>query len=66
MGRDAGMAQIVNWDAVREDALAQGRAGWPKLSGNQVYMDIVIGSRTEQSMRLVFCLFAFWPCSWCS
>ena len=55
------MAQLVDWDALRADALEQGQAGWPKLSGNQVFMDIVIGTRTEQSMRLVFCLFEQTP-----
>lgn len=55
------MAQVTDWDALRETALAASQSGWPKLSGNQVFLDLVIGARSEQPMRLVFCLFEQTP-----
>ncbi len=58
MGRsNPGMATIHDWSLRRQEVLAQSQAGWPEHAGNQVYMDLVSGGRTEQTMRLVFLLF---------
>ena len=59
MGRkqDPGLAVFVDWAARKKEMLEQRVAGWPNLPGNQVYLDLVIDNRTEQTMRLVFALF---------
>ena len=59
MGRkqDPGLAVFVDWAARKKEMFEQQLAGWPNLPGNQVYMDLVIDGRTEQTMRLVFALF---------
>lgn len=58
MGRnDPGLAVYVDWAARKREVLEQAQAGWPALAGNQVYLDLTIDGRTEQTMRLVFGLF---------
>ena len=58
MGRgDPGMAIFVDWAGRKNDILEEAQAGWSKLAGNQVYMDLTVDGRTEQTMRLVFGLF---------
>lgn len=51
------MAVALNWLENRRLVLEECNQGWPEYKGNQVYMDIVIGGKTEQTMRLVFALF---------
>ena len=58
MGRgDPGMALFVDWAGRKNDILEEAQAGWPKLAGNQVYLDLTVDGRSEQTMRLVFGLF---------
>jgi cyclophilin family peptidyl-prolyl cis-trans isomerase len=61
MGRnDPGMMQFVDWDGNgRAAAMAAAATGFG--GNNQVYMDIVVANRTEQTMRLVFQLFEQTP-----
>lgn len=51
------MAVAANWLENRRLVLDECNQGWPEYEGNQVYMDIVVGGKTEQTMRLVFALF---------
>ena len=57
MGRDSGLALGRNWALNRGEVLAAKQAGWPDWQGNQVFFDVVVGGRREQTMRLVFALF---------
>ena len=57
MGRDNGLATLPDWGRRRADVLEQAQAGFSALGGNQVYMDIILGDRSEAPMRLVFMLF---------
>eukprot|EP00967_Tisochrysis_lutea_P079917 scaffold109524_cov35-Tisochrysis_lutea.AAC.3 len=56
MGRD-GLATRRNWAANRAEVLSEKQSGWASLEGNQVYLDLVIGGKRDQTMRLVFALF---------
>ena len=52
-----GLATLQDWDKHRVKALAQAQTGFSEFTGNQVYMDLVVGDRSDQPMRLVFQLF---------
>ena len=63
MGRgDNGLATPTNWAGRRSEVLEQAQNGiCNTLGGNQVYIDLVVGDRSEQPMRLVFMLFEQTP-----
>lgn len=53
-GQDQGLATLKDWGARREQILADAQRGLAQtLGGNQVYLDFVLGERSEQTMRLV-------------
>ena len=54
---DPGMAAPVDWSPHREVVLEERNQSWPELPGNQVFLDLVIDGKSEQTMRLVFALF---------
>ena len=54
---DPGMATPVDWAPHREAVLEERNQSWPDLPGNQVFLDLVIDGKIEQTMRLVFALF---------
>eukprot|EP00965_Chrysotila_dentata_P229164 6197020-Pleurochrysis_carterae.AAC.4 len=54
---DPGLAVAIDWSARKREVLAELNNNWPHHEGNQVYLDIVVGGRSEQTMRLVFALF---------
>ena len=54
---DPGMATAVDWAVHREGILEERNQNWPELAGNQVYLDLAVDGKTEQTMRLVFALF---------
>ena len=58
MGRqDPGMATAIDWSAHKAAVLEERNQSWPKYEGNQVFLDLVVDNKTEQTMRLVFALF---------
>ena len=61
-GNDPGLATYRDWSARREEVLADAQGGLAqKLNGNQVFLDLVIGDRSDQTMRLTFMLFEQCP-----
>ena len=54
---DPGMAAPVDWSPHREAVLEERNQSWPELPGNQVFLDLMIDGKSEQTMRLVFALF---------
>ena len=54
---DPGLAQFTDWTGRRAAVLAESAGGWVGYEGNQVYLDLVVGGRSERTMRLVFALF---------
>lgn len=57
MGRESGFAVARNWSVNREEILYEKQNGWKTFGGNQVYLDIVVGGKRDQTMRLVIALF---------
>lgn len=54
---DPGMAAPVDWTVHKAGILEERNQSWPELPGNQVFLDLVIDGKAEQTMRLVFALF---------
>jgi cyclophilin family peptidyl-prolyl cis-trans isomerase len=57
MGGHQGLATLQDWGRRRAETLTQAQSGFSALGGNQVYMDLVVGDRSEAPMRLCFMLF---------
>lgn len=58
----SGLASYTDWAARKADVRKEAQAGFLSSRGtNTVYMDVAIGGRTEQPMRLSFMLFEQCP-----
>jgi len=63
-GSDPGLATLQDWSGKREQVLEQAQSGIANAvggGGNQVFIDLVVGDRSDQPMRLVFMLFEQTP-----
>ena len=63
-GADPGLATLQDWSGKHNEVLQQAQTGIANGvggGGNQVFIDLVVGDRTDQPMRLVFMLFEQTP-----
>ena len=57
-----GLATLQDWSGKREEVLLQAQSGIASAhEGNQCFLDLVVGERGDQPMRLVFMLFEQTP-----
>ena len=62
MGRDTGLAPLLDWSGERAKVLARVPAGLAQQEdGDQVFLDLVVGDRSDQTMRFTFQLFEQTP-----